>query len=65
MSKPDRRIYALTCERLGLSPEEVIFLDDREAIIDAACEFGIHGILFQENTQAIADIQACIQANAA
>jgi len=64
MSKPDRRIYALTCERLGVQPAEVIFLDDREAAIDAAREYGMHGILFKENAQALADIQACIQANA-
>ena len=64
MSKPDRRIYALTCERLGLQPAEVIFLDDREPAIDAAREFGMHGILFKDNAQAIADIQACLQANA-
>ena len=65
MSKPDRRIYALTCERLGLPPEEVIFLDNYQKAVDAAVESGMHGILFKENTQAIADIQACIQANAA
>lgn len=65
MSKPDPRIYALTCERLGLPPAEVIFLDDREGAITAAQEFGMHGIIFHNNTQALADIQACIQANAA
>lgn len=64
MSKPDLRIYDLTCERLGLSPTEVILLDDYQASIEAACEFGIKGILFKNNAQAIADIQACIQINA-
>ncbi len=62
MQKPDPRIYALTCERLGLQPSEVIFLDDREGAISAANEYGIHGILFKDNSQAIADIEACIQA---
>jgi len=64
MSKPDPRIYALTCERFGRQPAEVIFLDDREPNVEAARQFGMHGILFKNNTQAIADIQACIQANA-
>ena len=64
MRKPDPGIYALTCERLGLQPSEVIFLDDREGAVDPACEFGIHGILFKDNAQAIAAIEACIQANA-
>ncbi len=64
MSKPDPRIYALTCERLGVPPSEVIFLDDREGAIDAARASGIQGIVFKYNAQAIADIEACIRANA-
>jgi epoxide hydrolase-like predicted phosphatase len=63
MSKPDPRIYALTCQRLGLPPAEVIFLDDREQAIEAARACGLHGILFTNNAQAITDIEACIQAN--
>lgn len=64
MSKPDPRIFALTCERLGLRPNEVIFLDDVGGHINAAGEFGIHGILFRNNAQAIAEIEVCIRANA-
>jgi putative hydrolase of the HAD superfamily len=56
--KPDPRIYALTCERLGVQPAEMIFVDDWEVIIAAAREFGIHGVLFKDNAQAIAEIQA-------
>jgi epoxide hydrolase-like predicted phosphatase len=61
MLKPDSRIYALTCERLGLQPAEVIFLDDWRIAVQAAAEFGMHAILFKDNVQAIAAIQACIQ----
>src|SRR6266849_1342831 len=64
IAKPDRRIYELTCERLGVQPAEMIFLDDHERPVAAAREFGIHAILFQNTTQAIADIQACLQAYA-
>jgi hypothetical protein len=32
------------------------------ANIDAACAFGIHGILFKETQQAIADVRACLAA---
>ncbi len=64
LAKPDKRIYALTCERLSVQPEEVIFLDDAQPYVIAALEHGIHGILFKENAQAIADIQSCIKANA-
>jgi epoxide hydrolase-like predicted phosphatase len=64
LQKPDPRIYALTCEKLDLQPNEVIFLDDRAGAIEAACAFGMHGILFEDNQQAITDIQACIAAQA-
>ncbi len=61
MTKPDSRIYALTCEQLGLPPEVIIFVDDSKERIDAACVFGIHGILFRDNSQVIADIESCIR----
>jgi putative hydrolase of the HAD superfamily len=57
VAKPDKRIYALTCERLGRRPEEIVFLDDAERHVAAAAAYGIHAILFRDNAQAIADIQ--------
>ncbi|MBZ0296442.1 MAG: HAD family phosphatase [Anaerolineae bacterium] len=60
--KPDPRIYALTCERLGLPPSEVVFLDDAEPNIIGAREFGMQAILFQETRQAINDLRACLSA---
>jgi epoxide hydrolase-like predicted phosphatase len=62
IAKPDRRIFELTCERLSVQPAEMIFLDDVEMHVIAARAFGIRAILFQGTTQAIADIQACLQA---
>lgn len=62
LRKPDKAIYELLCERLGVQPEEVIFLDDVEGHLDAAREFGINAILFKETIQAIADIEACLEA---
>jgi FMN phosphatase YigB (HAD superfamily) len=61
IEKPDQRIYALTCERLGVRPEEIVFLDDVEKNVAAAAAYGIHAILFRDNAQAIADIQACLR----
>lgn len=64
LAKPDKRIYELTCKRVNVRPEEIIFVDDAEPNIVTALEYGIHGILFRNNGQVIADIQACISANA-
>jgi putative hydrolase of the HAD superfamily len=58
LSKPDPRIYRLACDRLGVLPEEMIFLDDLEPNVTAAVELGACGILFTSTAQAIADIEA-------
>ena len=58
ISKPDPRIYELACERLGVLPQEMIFLDDVEPNVEAARDLGAHGILFTSTAQAIADIEA-------
>ncbi len=63
IAKPERRIFELTCERLGVQPTEIVFLDDFEPHVAAAREFGIQAILFRETKEAIADIQACLQAS--
>ncbi|MEO7003139.1 MAG: HAD family phosphatase [Ktedonobacterales bacterium] len=60
MAKPDPRIFALTCQRLCVQPAEMVFLDDSAQHVAAARELGIHAILFRDNAQAIADIQACL-----
>src|SRR4051812_7010738 len=44
MKKPDPRIYELTCRRLGVQAEEMIFLDDVEEAVAAARALGIHAI---------------------
>lgn len=62
VAKPDLRSYAIACERLGVRPHEVVFLDDVEGHIAAATAYGLHAIRFHDNAQAIADIQACLQA---
>ena len=61
ISKPDPRIYHLACDRLGIRPEEMVFLDDVEENVAAARDLGAHGILFTSTGQAIADIEACLR----
>ena len=65
VTKPDSRIFEIACEHLNIRPHEMIFVDDVLTNIDAARALGIHGILFTENAQAIAAIEACIRVEAA
>jgi putative hydrolase of the HAD superfamily len=57
VAKPARHIFELTCERLGVRPEEIIFLDDVEKHAQSARSLRMHAILFQSNEQAIAAIE--------
>ena len=52
----------MACERLGVLPKEMIFLDDLEPNVAAAQDLGAHGILFTGTAQAITDIEAALNA---
>ncbi|WP_050796050.1 HAD family hydrolase [Parafrankia sp. EUN1f] len=59
-AKPDPRVYALTCERLGVDPGGVVFLDDAPAAVEGARAAGWQAVLFGTTAQAIADVDACL-----
>jgi putative hydrolase of the HAD superfamily len=60
MRKPERAIYELTCERLGVKPGEAIFVDDNLDNIEAARDFGLRTVHFVEPWAAIAEIDAIL-----
>lgn len=55
--KPMPEIYQLLIDRYELAPEECVFLDDTKRNLDAAAKFGIHTIHFQNQTQAVEELQ--------
>lgn len=48
IAKPDPAIFALACERAGLGPEALLFVDDSRANIEAAARLGFHTHLFED-----------------
>ena len=42
ITKPDRRIYEILCEKYALDPRECLFIDDSSANCKAAESLGIH-----------------------
>jgi putative hydrolase of the HAD superfamily len=56
--KPERRIYEMTLERLRVSAETALFIDDIELNCDAARDLGMEAIWFRSNDQAIAEVEA-------
>lgn len=51
MVKPNADIYRYALEKLGVKPEEAVFVDDRQNNIDAAEKLGIKGLLFKDVDQ--------------
>ena len=45
--KPERRIYKITLERLGLKAGQAVFIDDRQDYIRGAEDVGLNTILFK------------------
>ena len=62
MAKPDPRIYALVCARLGVTAGEAVFLDDTGPCVAGARAAGLHALLFSGTAQAIRDIGALLAA---
>jgi putative hydrolase of the HAD superfamily len=60
--KPDPRIFVVAAERLGVRPEEVVFLDDVEGHVAAAREVGFRGVVHRSTSESIAELQAVIEA---
>ncbi|MEA2246994.1 MAG: putative hydrolase of the superfamily [Solirubrobacteraceae bacterium] len=60
MRKPDPAIYELTCERLGVAPEECLFVDDFERNCAAAEALGMRAVWFRDNSQAIQEMRAAL-----
>jgi putative hydrolase of the HAD superfamily len=62
MRKPDREIYELTCERMGITPNETVFVDDNLDNITAARAFGMEAVHFGDDPwHALAELDAILE----
>jgi putative hydrolase of the HAD superfamily len=59
--KPDREIYDLTLERMGVSAGECLFIDDTDVNCEAARELGMAAVHYRENDQAIPEIRGALR----
>jgi len=58
LRKPDPAIYLHALEKLGVDPEETVFIDDIEENVQAAESVGMHGIRFQSGEEAGKELKA-------
>jgi epoxide hydrolase-like predicted phosphatase len=56
--KPEPAAYRSVCERLGVAPADVLFLDDVQVNVDGARAVGMRAITFLHTRQAISEIEA-------
>jgi putative hydrolase of the HAD superfamily len=56
ISKPDSAIYSHTLEKLGVSADEALFIDDLEENVRAAEAIGLHAVLFTTPAQLQTDL---------
>ncbi len=62
MAKPDHEIYQLTTNRLGVLPEESVFVDDIERFCTAAKEVGLQAIWHRDTDETVAQIEEVLRA---
>ena len=60
MIKPQPDIYDLMATKLGVLPEECVFIDDIERYVTAAVDVGMKGVVFTDTDQTIAAIKEVI-----
>lgn len=60
-AKPDPEFYQLAVDKLGVKPEEIIFIDDQEYVLEPARAMGMHVILARTPEQIVRDTEAVIQ----
>lgn len=57
IAKPEARIYRIAAERLGVRPEEAVFVDDMAENVRGARAVGMWGIQFKNREQVISEVQ--------
>jgi 2-haloacid dehalogenase len=48
VAKPDPRIFEIVAARTGRALADLVFVDDREENVSAACALGMHGLVFTD-----------------
>jgi len=46
--KPERQIYEIAAQKLGVTPAQCVFIDDRQVFVDGANAAGMQGVLYKD-----------------
>ncbi|MFD1151590.1 HAD-IA family hydrolase [Saccharothrix hoggarensis] len=61
IAKPDRRIYLLTAERLGLAPRDCVFVDDLAVNVRGAAAAGMVGVHHRSVDATVEELETLLQ----
>jgi len=59
--KPQPEIFRVALDRLGVQPEEALFIDDEERYIASAQALGMHAVQFRDSKQVIGEIRQLLE----
>lgn len=62
LAKPNPEFYEIAIRKLGVLPEEIVFIDDQERYLPPAALLGMHTILCKSPEQTIDDIRKILKA---
>ena len=57
LPKTDSQVYTMLADKIGVKPNEIIFIDDRVEHVAAAKEAGLVAIHFESESQSIREIK--------
>lgn len=57
LMKPDPRIYRMALKRLGIRPEEAVFVDDMKRNVEGARAVGMWAVRFKDTEQALTELR--------
>ncbi len=55
--KPDKEIFEIILDRMGLKADEAVFIDDRQPNIDGANNLGLKSLLYKNTAQLKSELQ--------
>lgn len=57
-AKPDKRIYDYAAEQIGLSPQQIFFVDDREDNVHGAIDAGFDAVMFTDAASLVVELRS-------
>jgi HAD superfamily hydrolase (TIGR01509 family) len=63
MAKPDKAIFELTCQRLGVQLNEAIMIDDMQSTCDIVKTYGMQSIYYKDFEQCKRDLRVLLEDN--